>query len=244
MLMKYALVTGGSRGIGRAICVKLAEEGYNILINFKSNEAEANKTADMVREKNVEAHLLQFDVSDKDQVDATLTNWLENNKEARVEILINNAGIRADALMMWMTDDQWKNVLGSSLDAFYYVTRHILNNMLASKYGRIVNIVSLSGLKGLPGQVNYSAAKAGVIGATKALAQEVARRGVTVNAVAPGFIRTDMTQDLNEQELKALIPMKRFGEADEVADAVVFLASPKASYITGTVLSINGGLYS
>ena len=134
--------------------------------------------------------------------------------------------------------------LGSSLDAFYYVTRQVLNGMLASKYGRIVNVVSLSGLKGMPGQTNYSAAKAGVIGATKALAQEVARRGVTVNAVAPGFIRTDMTQDLNEQELKGLIPMKRFGEPEEVADAVVFLASPKASYITGNVLSINGGLYS
>ena len=226
--MKYALVTGGSRGIGRAICVKLAEVGYNILINFKSNEAEANKTAEMVRKKNVQAELLKFDVSDKVQVDEALSAWLEKNKESKVEILVNNAGIRADALMIWMTDDQWKNVLGSSLDAFYYVTRQVLNNMLAAKYGRIVNIVSLSGIKGLPGQVNYSAAKAGVIGATKALAQEVARRGVTVNAVAPGFIRTDMTQDLNEQELKALIPMKRFGEADEVADAVVFLDSAEA----------------
>jgi 3-oxoacyl-[acyl-carrier protein] reductase len=242
--MKYALVTGGSRGIGRAICVKLAEQGYNILINYKSNEAEANNTAQMVRDKNVAAELLPFDVSDKNQVEAVLAAWLEKNKESTIEILINNAGIRADALMIWMTDEQWKNVLGSSLDAFYYVTKQVLNGMLTAKYGRIVNIVSLSGIKGLPGQVNYSAAKAGVIGATKALAQEVARRGVTVNAVAPGFIRTDMTQDLNEQELKALIPMKRFGEPDEVADAVVFLASPKASYITGTVLSINGGLYS
>jgi 3-oxoacyl-[acyl-carrier protein] reductase len=134
-------------------------------------------------------------------------------------------------------------VLGSSLDAFYYVSRHIMNGMLANKYGRIVTVVSLSGIKGMPGQTNYSAAKAGVIGATKALAQEVARRGITVNAVAPGFIRTDMTQDLNEAELKAIIPMKRFGEPEEVADAVAFLASRHASYITGTVLSINGGLY-
>jgi 3-oxoacyl-[acyl-carrier protein] reductase len=242
--MKYALVTGGSRGIGRAICIKLAEQGYSILINYKSNEAEANKTAEMVRQKNVQATLLKFDVSNKSDVDSVLAGWVENNKETPIEVLVNNAGIREDALMIWMTEEQWKNVLGSSLDAFYYVTRQVLNGMLANKYGRIVNVVSLSGIKGMPGQTNYSAAKAGVIGATKALAQEVARRGVTVNAVAPGFIRTDMTQDLNEQELKALIPMKRFGEPEEVADTVVFLASPKASYITGNVVSINGGLYS
>ncbi len=242
--MKFALITGGSRGIGRAIAVKLAEEGYNILVNYKSNDEEAKKTAGMIQSRNVKAELLKFDVSKKEEVDNILGSWLENNKENIIEILINNAGIREDALMIWMTEDQWRNVLGSSLDAFYYVSRHVLNGMLANKFGRIVNIVSLSGLKGMPGQTNYSAAKAGVIGATKALAQEVARRGVTVNAVAPGFIRTDMTQDLNEQELKNLIPMKRFGEPDEVADAVVFLASRKASYITGEVMSINGGLYS
>jgi len=242
--MKYALVTGGSRGIGRAICIKLAEQGYNIIINYKSNEVEANRTAEQVREKNVQAELLRFDVSNKNEVDSILGGWVEKNKDTPIEVLVNNAGIREDALMIWMTEEQWKNVLGSSLDAFYYVTRQVLNGMLASKYGRIVNVVSLSGIKGMPGQTNYSAAKAGVIGATKALAQEVARRGVTVNAVAPGFIRTDMTQDLNEQELKGLIPMKRFGEPEEVADAVVFLASTKASYITGNVLSINGGLYS
>lgn len=242
--MKFALVTGGSRGIGRAISLKLAEMGYNILINFKSNEVEAGKTAEMVSAMNVHAELLKFDVSNKSEVDSVLGGWLEKDKENTIEVLINNAGIREDALMIWMTEDQWKNVLGSSLDAFYYVSRHVLNGMLANKYGRIVNVVSLSGIKGMPGQTNYSAAKAGVIGATKALAQEVARRGVTVNAVAPGFIRTDMTQDLNEQELKGLIPMKRFGEPEEVADAVAFLASTKASYITGAVLSINGGLYS
>lgn len=242
--MKYALVTGGSRGIGRAISIKLAEQGYSILINFKSNEAEAKKTAELVQQKNVSAELMQFDVSNKSEVDRVLGGWIENNKENSIEVLINNAGIREDALMIWMTDEQWKNVLGSSLDAFYYVSRQVINGMLANRYGRIVSVVSLSGLKGMPGQTNYSAAKAGVIGATKALALEVARRGVTVNAVAPGFIRTDMTQDLNEADLKSLIPMKRFGEPEEVADAVVFLASSKASYITGAVLSINGGLYS
>lgn len=242
--MKYALVTGGSRGIGRSVSVQLAEQGYRILINYKSNETEALKTLELVRAKGSDGELLKFDVSDKTAVDAVLGNWIEGNKDKAIEVLVNNAGIRQDALMIWMTEEQWKNVLGSSLDGFYYVTRLVITGMLTKKYGRIVNVVSLSGLKGMPGQTNYSAAKAGVIGATKALAQEVARRGVTVNAVAPGFIRTDMTQDLKEEDLKSLIPMQRFGLPEEVADAIVFLASPKASYITGTVLSINGGLYS
>jgi 3-oxoacyl-[acyl-carrier protein] reductase len=242
--MKYALVTGGSRGIGRAVCLKLAEQGYFILVNYKSNEEEAKKTLEMVKEKGSSGELMRFDVSSKNAVDEVLGAWIDTNKEKVIEVLVNNAGIRQDALMIWMTDEQWKNVLGSSLDGFYYVTRLVINGMLTKRYGRIVNVVSLSGLKGLPGQTNYSAAKAGVIGATKALAQEVARRGVTVNAVAPGFIRTDMTQDLKEADLKSLIPMQRFGEPEEVAEAIIFLASPKASYITGTVLSINGGLYS
>jgi 3-oxoacyl-[acyl-carrier protein] reductase len=242
--MKYALVTGGSRGIGRSIAIKLAEQGYNILINYKSNEAEALNTQKLVQEKNVTGELLRFDVSNKEDVATALGGWMESNADKYIEILVNNAGVRQDTLLMWMTDEQWDGVLGSSLDGFFYVTRLVVNSMLKKRYGRIVNVVSLSGIKGMPGQVNYSAAKAGVIGATKALAQEVARRNITVNAVAPGFIRTDMTQDLNEQELKALIPMQRFGEPEEVAEAIVFLASPKASYITGTVLSINGGLYS
>lgn len=241
--MKYALVTGGSRGIGRATCIKLAEQGCYIVINYKSNETEALKTLSLVKEKGSDGEMLKFDVSNKKEVDEVLGGWLERNPEKGFEILVNNAGVREDALLMWMNEDQWRGVIGSSLDAFYYVTRLIVTGMLTKRYGRIVNVVSLSGIKGMPGQTNYSAAKAGVIGATKALAQEVARRGVTVNAVAPGFIRTDMTQDLNEKELKALVPMQRFGEAEEVAAAISFLASPQASYITGTVLSINGGLY-
>lgn len=241
---KYALVTGGSRGIGRAVCVKLAEHGYNILVNYKSNTAEAERTLAMIREKGKDGELLKFDVANKQEVETILAPWIEQNKEKAIEILVNNAGIRQDALMIWMTDEQWKNVLGSSLDGFYYVTRQVVQGMLTRRYGRIVNVVSLSGLKGMPGQTNYSAAKAGVIGATKALAQEVARRNVTVNAVAPGFIRTDMTQDMKEADFKSLIPMQRFGEPGEVAEAVAFLASPQASYITGNVLSINGGLYS
>ena len=242
--MKAALVTGGSRGIGRAVCERLAELGYFILINYRSNEQEALKTLELVRQKGVEGEILSFDVSDNSQVSGVLGKWMEANADKEIEVLVNNAGVKDDGLMMWMKDEQWSNVLGTSLNGFFFVTRLVLNSMLLRKYGRIVNVVSLSGLKGLPGQVNYSAAKAGVIGATKALAQEVGRRGITVNAVAPGFIKTDMTEGLDEKELKAMIPVRRFGSPEEVAYTVGFLVAPEAGYITGEVISINGGLYS
>jgi 3-oxoacyl-[acyl-carrier protein] reductase len=242
--MKCALVTGGSRGIGRAICLNMATMGYYVVVNFKKNVEEANKTLSQIKAQGGEGELLQFDVSIKEQVSQVLGNWIESNPGNEIEVLINNAGIKDDNLMMWMKDEQWDNVIKTSLDAFFYVTRLVLNGMLLKKYGRIINIVSLSGLKGLPGQTNYSAAKAGVIGATKALAQEIGRRGITVNAVAPGFIKTDMTEGLNEKELQALIPVKRFGMPEEVAHAVGFLASKEAAYITAQVLSVNGGLYS
>ncbi len=242
--MKFALVTGGSRGIGRAVCLKLAEMGYNILINYRSNVTEANQTLSTIQEKGVTGEIIQFDVSDRAQVQSVLGGWVEANPDKTIEVLVNNAGIREDALMMWMKDEQWDSVVNTSLGGFFYVTRIVVNSMLMKKYGRIINIVSLSGLKGLPGQTNYSAAKAGVIGATKALAQEIGRKGITVNAVAPGFIKTDMTEGLNENELKALIPLKRFGLPEEVAHTVAFLATPGAAYITGEVISVNGGLYS
>jgi 3-oxoacyl-[acyl-carrier protein] reductase len=173
-----------------------------------------------------------------------LGGLLEANKEKTVEVLVNNAGIKDDGLMMWMKDEQWESVLQTSLDGFFYVTRTVLNAMLLKRYGRIINIVSLSGLKGMAGQVNYSAAKGGVIGATKALAQEVGKRNITVNAIAPGFIKTDMTEGLPEDELKKMVPVNRFGTPEEVAHAVAFLASPDAGYITGSVINVNGGLYS
>ncbi|AYL98020.1 3-oxoacyl-ACP reductase FabG [Mucilaginibacter celer] len=242
--MKCALVTGGSRGIGRAICYKMAAMGYYVLVNYKGNVEEANNTLAQIKENGGDGELLQFDVADKNDIQQKLGSWIETNTEKYIEVLINNAGIKDDGLMMWMKDEQWDGVLNTSLNGFFYVTRLVLNGMLVKKYGRIVNVVSLSGLKGLPGQVNYSAAKAGVIGATKALAQEVGRRGVTVNAVAPGFIATDMTAGLDEKELKAMVPLKRFGTPEEVAHAVGFLASAEAAYITAEVLSINGGLYS
>jgi len=243
-LEKYALVTGGSRGIGRSICVKLAEMGYHILINYKGNEAEALSTKLLCEAKQVKAEILKFDVSSKDEIEHTLGQWIESaGNDKVIEVLVNNAGIRQDTLLSFMSDEQWNTVLDTSLQGMFYVTRMVLNPMLMNRYGRIVNIVSLSGLKGMAGQVNYSAAKAGMIGATKALAQEVAKRNVTVNAVAPGFVSSDMTADLDAVELSKMIPMKRFGKPEEVADLVGFLASVNAAYITGQVVSINGGLY-
>ncbi len=241
--MKYALVTGGSRGIGRAICVRLAGLGYHVLINFQSRVTEAAETLSQVEAAGGSGTLFPFDVSDPVAVDKALGDWQATHEEAWVEVLVNNAGIRKDTLMMWMENPVWHDVMNTNLNGFFYTTRFLLKNMLVKKYGRIVNVVSLSGLKGMPGQVNYSAAKAGIIGATKALAQEIGKKNVTVNAVAPGFIRTDMTADLNEGDLKGLIPLNRFGKPEEVAAVVGFLASSEASYVTGEVISVNGGLY-
>ncbi|HRI32307.1 MAG: 3-oxoacyl-ACP reductase FabG [Saprospiraceae bacterium] len=242
--MKYALITGGSRGIGRAVCYKLAEMKYHILLNYINNDDEAQITKEQIMLKGVNCELIKFDVSDKEACEQILGTWIENNKDNTIEVLVNNAGKRQDNLFVWMTDLQWKEVISTSLDSFFYVTRLVLNKMVHQRHGRIINMASLSGLKGNAGQTNYSAAKAGLIGATKALAQEVARRGVTVNVVAPGFIRTDMTQDLNEKQLSEIIPMRRFGTPEEVAEVVGFLASSGASYISGEVISVNGALYS
>ena len=238
--MKYALVTGGSRGIGRAICRRLWQMGYEVLINYVSNEAAAQETL-----ASIEGHgeLLRFDVADGDAVRAAIEGWQQAHPDAYIEVLVNNAGIRRDNLLIWMERPDWDAVLNTSLGGFYNVTRAVLQPMLLKKYGRIVTVASLSGLKGLPGQTNYSAAKGGVIAATKALAQEVARKKVTVNAVAPGFIRTNMVDGLDEAALKKDIPAARFGEPEEVAALVGFLASPEASYITGETISVNGGLY-
>ena len=238
--MKYALVTGGSRGIGKAIAVKLAQEGYQVIVNYTSNQAEAEKTLQLM---NGQGESLRFDVSDNQQVRQALTDWQQRHPEDYIEVVVNNAGIRRDNVMALMPEDDWHRVLDITLSGFYNVTQPLLPAMQMHKFGRIVNMASVSGLKGLPGQTNYSAAKGGIIAATKALAQEVARKGVTVNAVAPGFIKTDMTEGLDEAALKKTIPANRFGTPEEVADLVAFLVSPNAGYITGNVISINGGLY-
>ena len=242
--MKYALVTGGSRGIGRAVVLRLASLGYTVIINYVSNEDKARETLAAVRDAGGDGELLRFDVSDPEATSEALSNWQETHPQDYIEVLVNNAGIRRDNLMVWMDRDDWNAVLRTNLDGFYNVTSALLKAMILHKRGRIINIASLSGLKGMPGQTNYSAAKGGLIAATKALAQEVGRKGVTVNAVAPGFVRTDMVTGLDEAELKRNIPMNRFGEPEEVAALVAFLASDDASYITGECISVNGGLYS
>jgi 3-oxoacyl-[acyl-carrier protein] reductase len=241
--MKYALVTGGSRGIGRAVSLKLAKMGFFVLINYHTNQAEAEITLQQVRENGGDGDILKFNVASQAEIEQVLGEWLAAHAGAYIQVLVNNAGIRRDALVMWMKNEEWHDVLDTNLHSFLYVTRFLIKDMLINKSGRIVNVVSLSGLKGLPGQANYSAAKAGVIGATKALAQEIAKKNVTVNAVAPGFIKTDMTKDLDEAQLKAMIPMGRFGKPEEVAAIVGFLASDEASYVTGAVINVNGGLY-
>lgn len=241
--MKYALVTGGSRGIGRAVCVRLAQSGYQILVNYVRNAEEARKTLELVREAGQDGELLQFDVSDRMQTCRALEAWEKNHPDEYIEVLVNNAGIRRDNIMALMPEDDWTKVVDTTLKGFYNVTQPLLQAMMFHKFGRIVSLASVSGIKGMPGQTNYSAAKGGLIAATKALALEVARKNVTVNAVAPGFIKTDMVEGLDEAALKKTIPANRFGTPEEVAELVAFLVSPHAGYITGDVISINGGLY-
>ena len=241
--MKHALVTGSSRGIGRAVCIKLARMGYQVIINYVSRPEEAQKTLELVREAGQDGELLPFDVSRHEEVCAAIDEWESRHPDEYIEVLVNNAGIRSDSVLAFMPDKDWHRVVDTTLAGFYNVTQALLPSMLTHKYGRIVNMASVSGLKGQPGQTNYSAAKGGLIAATKALALEVARKQVTVNAVAPGFIETDMTADLDGTALKNIIPLQRFGRPEEVAELVGFLASPQAGYITGEVVSINGGLH-
>ena len=243
-MKKYALITGASRGLGRAIALRLSQEGYVAIINYQSNTEAAEDTLKQIQENGGEGELLPFDVADPQAVELALEKWSASHPDDYISVLVNNAGIRQDNLMVFMQEEQWDRVLDTTLNGFFHITRRLLKDMLTHRNGRIINMASLSGLKGLPGQTNYSAAKAALIGATKALAQEVAARKVTVNAVAPGFISTDMTKELDETELKKLIPLGRFGKPEEVAALVAFLASEEAAYITGQVISINGGLYS
>ncbi|HEY0262159.1 MAG TPA: 3-oxoacyl-ACP reductase FabG [Chitinophagales bacterium] len=240
---KYALITGGSRGIGKAICLELAKNGYAILLNYKSNDDAALAVKTEIEKLGKKCDLLKIDVADKNEVAQKLGEWLEQNPDKMIEVLVNNAGIKKDNLMLWLTDEDWESVLNTSLHSFFYITRQLIKPMIANKFGRIINIVSLSGVKGMAGQTNYSAAKGGIIAATKSLSQEVGRRNITVNAVAPGFIKTDMTEGIDEEAFKKIIPAGRFGTAEEVASVVGFLASKNASYITGEVINVNGGLH-
>ena len=244
-MRKCALITGASRGIGKAIAIQLAKDhSYHILINYSTNTVAANATKDQIITEGGSAEVIQFNVQNKLEVSNKLMKWKENNPEDSIEVLVNNAGITKDNLLLWMSDSEWEDVVDVSLKGFYYVTNIILQDMIKLRKGRIINIASISGLKGNSGQTNYSAAKGGLIAASKSLSQEVARRGITVNAIAPGFIHSDMTKDLPEKEIKKFIPLRRFGTAEEVAHLVSFIASDKAAYITGEVININGGIYS
>ncbi len=240
--MDYALVTGASRGIGRAIAERLARDGYTVLINYQSNTSAAEATKEAIEVSGGKAELLPFDVSDGKAIETALTSWEEAHPGEHISVLVNNAGIRRDGLMVFMSEEDWHDVLRTTTEGFYYITHHLIGGMIRARKGRIVNITSISGVTGLPGQANYSAAKAALIGATKALSKEVAARKVTVNAVAPGFIATDMTADLDEAELKKTIPAGRFGQPEEVAALVGFLCSDEAAYITGQVINIAGGM--
>ena len=242
-MARYALVTGGGRGIGAAVCLRLARQGFPVIINYRASKDAAEALKNQIEAEGGIAELLPFDVSDASQVDEALEKWEENHPADYIAVLVNNAGIRKDNLMVFMQNEDWDAVISSNLCGPFYVTRRVLKKMLTKRWGRVINVSSLSGLKGLPGQTNYSASKAALIGMTKSLAQEVAPRKVTVNAVAPGFVASDMTQALNQDELVKMVPAGRFGKPEEVAALVGFLASDDSAYITGETISINGGLY-
>ena len=238
---KVALVTGASKGIGRAICVELAKSGYRIVVNYKSDEKGAVNTLEMVRKAGSDGQIMQFDVSDFDKTQSAVDDILKEN--GSIDALINNAGITADGLFIMMPRKDWDTVIDISLSGFYNVTKPVLEKMIRLKHGAIVSIASVAGLLGNRGQANYSAAKAGLIGASRAVASEVARLGIRVNVVAPGLIATDMIKDAPVENIKALIPMARIGKPQEVARVVRFLCSEDASYVTGQVISVNGGMY-
>lgn len=238
---RFALVTGGSRGIGRATCLELAEQGYNIIINYRSNKEAALEAKALVEAKNVEAEILKFDISNSEEVDNQLQGWIERNEDCSIDVLVNNAGTRKDNLFIWIDKNEWEHVINTNVNGFYNVSRHILKKMVLQRKGRIINIVSNSASFGMKGQTHYSASKAALIAATKALSKEVGKRNITVNAISPGYIKTEMIEDLDEDRLKKSIPLKRFGQPEEVADLIGFLVSEKANYITGQVMTIDGG---
>ena len=241
--MKIALVTGGSSGIGKEICLKIAmDHKCHVLVNYLSNENQANEVVNQIKQSGGTAEIIQFDVISNKSVTEALEKWWSANDNQVIEVLINNAGIVKDGLLVFMKESSWDKVVDTKLKGFYNVTQALLEKMLRNRNGRIVNIASLMGVYGSEGQVNYSAANGGLIAASKGLAREISKRNVTVNVIAPGYIESEMTADLPVDEIKQMIPIKRFGKAEEVADLVSFLVSHKASYITGEVIKISGGL--
>ncbi len=240
---RIAVVTGGSRGIGRAIALRLALSGATVIINYQKNEEKAKGLLEELRAKGCKGEILPFDVSDEKEVSENFSYILKNY--GKIDILINNAGITRDNILIRMKSEEWRDVMKVNLDGVFYCTRASLRSMLKQHSGVIINITSVVGITGNPGQANYCAAKAGVIGFTRAIAREVASRNIRVNAVAPGFIETDMTTQISDEikrSILLLLPIQRFGTPEEVAELVAFLASDSAAYITGQVIGINGGL--
>lgn len=236
---KVALVTGGSRGIGKACALELARAGYDVVINYAGNVDAANKTVEEIKALGVDSAAYKFDVSNKEQVNASIAEIVE--KYGRIDVLVNNAGITRDGLFMRMSDENWDAVINTNLSSAFYVSQPVVKVMMKQRSGAIVNMSSVVGVSGNAGQANYSAAKAGLIGLTKTLAKELGSRGIRVNAVAPGFINTDMTKDLDTSKFLDFIPLKRLGEVEDIAKAVKFLAVD-TDYVTGQVLEVDGGL--
>jgi 3-oxoacyl-[acyl-carrier protein] reductase len=238
---KGAIVTGASRGIGRAICVELARCGYHIAVNYASDELGASETLDLVKREGSDGKIIRFDVGNFEETLKAIDKIAADFQS--IEVLVNNAGITADGLFVMMPRADWDSVINTSLNGFYNVTRPVLEKMIRQKRGAIISIASVAALIGNRGQANYSAAKAGLIGASRALASEVARLGIRVNVVAPGLIETGMTKSAPVENIKRLIPMARLGRPEEIANVVRFLCSEDASYITGQVISVNGGMF-
>ena len=236
---KVALVTGGSRGIGKACAIELAKAGCDVIINYAGNEEAANKTVEELKALGSNSKAMKFDVSNQELVEAAIKEIMDEYK--RIDVLVNNAGITRDGLFMRMSAQNWLDVINTNLNSAYFVTNPVSKIMIKQRSGTIVNMASISGIYGNAGQANYSTAKAGLIGFTKALAKELASRNIRVNAVAPGFIQTDMTKDLPQEQIVDKIPLKRLGEPEDIAKTVKFLALD-TTYITGQVIGVDGGL--
>lgn len=239
-MKKYALVTGGSKGIGKATCLRLADAGYHLIINYHSDDEAAEETKAAISAKGVEAHLAKFDVADFDAARNVLGEWVAK-RDSIIEVLVNNVGMRMDSLLVFTNEPAWKRMIDINLNSFYYITSLVLKPMVLNRYGRIITTSSMSAIKGVAGQTHYSATKAALLGASRALAQEVGPRNITVNVVIPGFIRTDMIKELDENQFRDKNALRRFGEPAEVAAVIGFLASGEASFITGQAYVVDGG---
>lgn len=241
-MKRYALITGASRGIGRAIAIELAKDGCSILLNYKSNHTAAQEAKRLIEAAGGEAELMPFDVSRPEAINAALDAWFAAHPDDYIDVLVNNAGIVDDEIMLAMEPEQWHRVIDVNLNGFFYCTRRVIEGMVINHHGRIINMSSIAANYGYKGHLNYSAAKAALIGATKSLAIELAPKNITVNAIAPGVIETDIwVGNAESEQIRQRIPMRRVGCPQEVADLAAFLASDKASYITGQAIGIDGG---